>query len=72
MKRITSAVSAAVMVFAVIFIVFPAAAHARAVVPVEDARFDVAGTIKDNLKIYVSKDVVIHLNSGKSLDLGSG
>jgi hypothetical protein len=68
MKRITRAVSASVMAFAVIITVFPAAALARAVIPVEDARFDVAGTIKDNLKIYVGKDVVIHLNSGKSLE----
>ncbi len=69
MKRVIRDVSAAVvavMLFVTIFIVFPAAVHARSVAPVDDAKFDVASTIKDNLKIYVGKDVVIHLSSGKS------
>lgn len=68
MKKVTRAVSAAVvsvMLFAAVFTVFPEAVQARSVVPVEDSKFDVAGTVKDNLKIYVGKDVVIHLSSGK-------
>jgi len=68
MKRVIRTVSAAVaavMLFAS-FIIFPTVAQARSVAPVEDAKFDVASTIKDNLKFYVGKDVVIYLSSGKS------
>lgn len=60
-----SAAVVAVMLFAT-FIIFPTVAQARSVEPVEGAKYDVASTIKDNLKFYVGKDVVIYLSSGKS------
>jgi hypothetical protein len=65
--RIALAAVAAVVLFAAMFVICPVAAQARSAVAVEGAKFDTAGTIKDNLKIYVGKDVVIHLRSGKSV-----
>ena len=69
MKRATQRTLTAVLVimlFAAIFFISPAAAQDRSAVAIESAKFDTAGSIKDNLKIYAGKDVVIHLRSGKS------
>lgn len=55
----------AVMLMAVMY-VSPAAAQARSVTLVEGAKYDTSSSLKDNLKIYVGKDVVVHLRSGKS------
>src|SRR5512133_3490610 len=57
----------AVMLFAGLLVTYPAAAQARAATAVEGAKFDTGSSIKDNLKIYIGKDVVIHLRSGKSI-----
>lgn len=57
----------AVMLFAGLFAACPQAAEARGAAAVEGAKFDTDSSIKDNLKIYIGKDVVIHLRSGKSI-----
>jgi len=61
----TLAAEMVIMLFAAIYFISPAAAQARSTVAIESAKFDTASSIKDNLKIYVGKDVVIHLRSGK-------
>ena len=62
------------MVLAVLFLLalsvtYPTQAQAqpRSVTPVEGAKFDALSTMKDNLRMFIGKDVVIHLRSGKSL-----
>ncbi len=55
------------MMFADLWVAYPAAAQARAATAVEGARFDTGSSIKDNLKSYTGRDVVIHLRSGKSI-----
>jgi hypothetical protein len=65
MKRTFQTASgiAAAIFFASAFIDFPA--EARSLTVVEDASFSVSGSITDNLKTYLGKDVVIYLRSGK-------
>lgn len=46
--------------------VFHLEAEAKAAVAVEGAKFDTSLSLADNLKIYVGKDVIVHLRSGKS------
>lgn len=58
---------AVIMLFGIVFVISPAAAQARSAVAVEGAKFDTAGSMKDNLKTFIGKDVVIHLRSGKTL-----
>ena len=53
-----------VMLIAIMY-VFPATVQARSVTVVEGAKYDAAGSMKDNLRIYLGKDIVIHLRSGK-------
>ncbi|NPU84439.1 MAG: hypothetical protein HPY65_08105 [Syntrophaceae bacterium] len=65
--RIVFAVAAAVVLFAAVSVLCPVAAQARSAVAVEGAKFETAGSIRDNLKIYAGKNVVIHLRSGKTL-----
>ncbi len=70
MKRtdqITSVAVVAVVLFAARFAIYPAAAQARSAVAVEGAKFETASSIKDNLKTYIGKDIVIHLRSGKTI-----
>jgi hypothetical protein len=62
-KIVSGAVFAAIL-FVAISAVFTATAQAGPIVPVESAKFNVSGSIKDNLKTYVGKDVLIHLRSG--------
>lgn len=64
--QITAGAVAVIMLFAAMLFIFPAAAQARSVTAVEGAKFDTGSSLKDNLKIYVGKDAVIHLRSGKS------
>jgi hypothetical protein len=45
----------------------PSESHARSVVPVEGAKFDISLSLFDNLKSYTGKDVVVHLKSGDTL-----
>ncbi|HQL00405.1 MAG TPA: hypothetical protein PK090_06510 [Smithellaceae bacterium] len=45
----------------------PAAAQGRSATPVEGASFNVSASLKDNLKTYAGKEVVLHLKSGKTL-----
>ncbi|MEI6609825.1 MAG: hypothetical protein WCO53_08780 [Deltaproteobacteria bacterium] len=69
MKRETKILSGAVLImflFAAGFIVSPVIAQPRSAVAVQDAKYDVSSSIKDNLKTYVGKDVLIHLRSGKT------
>lgn len=70
MKRtdqITSVAVVAVMLFAAMFAIYPTAVQARSAVAVEGAKFETDSSIKDNLKTYIGKDVVIHLRSGKTI-----
>jgi hypothetical protein len=69
MKRASMIVSGAVVViflFVAIIIVSPAVAQAGTAIPVQGANFNVSSSMKDNLKTYVGKDVLIHLRSGKT------
>ena len=69
MKRASLIVSGAVLavfLFTAIFIISTVSAQAGPAVPVQGAKFDVSSSIKDNLKAYVGKDVLIHLRSGKT------
>ena len=43
-----------------------AQAQAKKPSPVEGASFDSSAAMADNLKIYIGKDVIVHLRSGKS------
>ncbi|MFO7568708.1 MAG: hypothetical protein R6W75_02835 [Smithellaceae bacterium] len=45
----------------------PVSAQGRSASPVEGASFTISASIKDNLKLYTGKDLVIHLKSGKTL-----
>jgi hypothetical protein len=56
-----------VILFAAISVALPAAVQAKPPVAVEGANFNVSSSINDNLKIYVGKDVLIHLRSGKTI-----
>ncbi len=64
--RIALTILAAIMLLAVGFILSPAVAQARSVTVLEGAKFDTASSIKDNLKTFAGRDVVVHLRSGKS------
>jgi len=64
--KIASGAVFAVILFAAIFIVFPASAQTRSAVPVPGAKFEVSFSIQENLKTYIGKDVLIHLRSGKT------
>jgi len=64
--KIASGAVLAVFLFVAIFMIFPATAQTRSLVVVQGAQFDVSSSIKDNLKIYAGKDVLIHLRSGKT------
>lgn len=69
MKRTGRSASGAILVLMLIVaisFIYPVAVQARPVVALEDASFNVSGSIKDNLKAYVGKDVLIHLRSGKT------
>ena len=46
---------------------FQAHAQAKAVTPLEGAKFDTAASLADNLKTYAGKDVIVHLRSGKTI-----
>ena len=65
-NRNASGVILAFMLIVAISFIYPVAVQARSVVALEEASFNVSGSIKDNLKTYVGKDVLIHLRSGKS------
>jgi small nuclear ribonucleoprotein (snRNP)-like protein len=64
--KIVSGAVVAVFLFVAIFIIFPVTAQAGPSVPVAGAKFNVSSSLKDNLKIYLGKDVLIHLRSGKT------
>ncbi len=68
-KTIKSAVVAllAVILFVAISFYFPEAAQARSALALEGVSFNVSSSMKDNLKTYIGKDVLIHLRSGKTL-----
>ena len=69
MKRATMIVSGAVLavfLFTAIFIISTASAQSRSATAVPGAKFEVSSSIKDNLKTYIGKDVLIHLRSGKT------
>lgn len=51
----------------VIFLTFQTEVDAKSVTTLEGAKFDVSISLKDNLKIYIGKDVFVHLRSGKTI-----
>ncbi len=57
----------AAILFSTLFLLLHAGAEARSTIVVEGAKFDVSVSMKDNLKVYAGKDVIIHLRSGKTL-----
>jgi hypothetical protein len=69
MKRITMITSAAVLaafLFTAIFIISAVSAQAKSATAVPGADFQVSFSIKDNLKTFMGKDVLLHLRSGKT------
>jgi small nuclear ribonucleoprotein (snRNP)-like protein len=69
MKRANMIVSGAVLavfLFTAIFIISTASAQSRTATPVPGAKFEVSFSMKENLKAYIGKDVLIHLRSGKT------
>ena len=69
MKRasmIASAAVLAVFLFTAIFIVSTASAQTKSAGTVQGAKFEVSFSMKENLKAYIGKDVLIHLRSGKT------
>jgi small nuclear ribonucleoprotein (snRNP)-like protein len=67
MKRATIILSGAVLavfLFTAIFIISTAAAQTRSATAVPGAKFEVSFSMKENLKAYIGKDVLIHLRSG--------
>ena len=64
--RIAWPVLLAVILLAAVSAGFPAEAEARKAVAVEGAMFETTHSIRDNLKVYSGKEVVIHLRSGKT------
>jgi hypothetical protein len=67
MKMRMSVIHAVILCSALVLLLH-AGAEARSVVTVEGAAFDVSVSMKDNLKVYMGKDVVVHLRSGKTLE----
>lgn len=65
LKTASATMIAALIFFAVAFVYFPSAGEARSLSPVKDAAFSVSASIRDNLKNYQGKDVVVYLRSGK-------
>ncbi|MFC1885007.1 DUF6897 domain-containing protein [Thermodesulfobacteriota bacterium] len=45
---------------------FPLESQARSATPVEGAKFDTSFSLADNLKMYMGKNIIVHLKSGKS------
>ena len=69
MKRASMIVSGAVLavfLFTAIFIISTASAQSRAATAVPGAKFKASFSMKENLKAYIGKDVLIHLRSGKT------
>jgi len=69
MKKATKSASGTVLIvilFVAISFCFPLLVQARSVLALEGVNFNVSGSIKDNWKTYVGKDVLIHLRSGKT------
>jgi len=66
-RKVCMSVAYAFILFTALFFVLHSAAEARTTVAVEGVKFDVSLSMKDNLKSYVGKDVVVHLRSGKTL-----
>ncbi|MGV8079829.1 MAG: hypothetical protein AB2L22_07195 [Syntrophales bacterium] len=65
-ERIAWPALLAVILLAAVSAGFPAEVQARKAVAVEGATFETAHSIRDNLKVYAGRDVVIHLRSGKT------
>jgi hypothetical protein len=49
------------------FLLEPAQAQPKKVTALEGAIFNTAASMQDNLKIYVGKDIFVHLKSGKTI-----
>ncbi|MEJ2170825.1 MAG: hypothetical protein P8X90_35485 [Desulfobacterales bacterium] len=56
----------AVTVCSGVSLFFPLESQARTATPVKGAKFDTSFSLADNLKMYVGKNIIVHLKSGKS------
>ena len=63
--KTSTALLLTVLFFSAVLAMAPTA-QARSITPVEGAKFDTAGSMNDNLKSLMDKDVVIHVRSGKT------
>jgi small nuclear ribonucleoprotein (snRNP)-like protein len=59
-------VVAAFMFFSASLFLPMAGAQAKSVTPIEGVKFEVQNALGDNLKLFVGKDVHVHLRSGKT------
>jgi small nuclear ribonucleoprotein (snRNP)-like protein len=68
MKKAKMVSSAGIVLFLLIFaasVTLPATVEAQ-VVPFQGVNFDVFDTLKGNLKMFIGKDVYVHLRSGNT------
>jgi hypothetical protein len=68
--RRTNGISLKVIIVATLFsLLFLALyAEAKSIVPIEGPKFDVSLSMKENLKLFIGRDVFVHLRSGKTLE----
>ena len=67
MKRTNKICLTAIIVTMLFSLLFPGLyAEAKSIEPIEGAKFDISVSMKDNLKLFVGKDVSIHLRSGRT------
>ena len=67
MKRTTKISLKVIIVAALVSLLFLGlVAEAKSIVPIEGAKFDVSLSMKDNLKLFIGKDVFVYLRSGKT------
>jgi len=69
MKRTTKISLKVIIVAALVSLLFLGLyveAEAKSIVPIEGPKFDVSLSMKDNLKLFIGKDVFVYLRSGKT------
>lgn len=67
--RRTNGMSLKVIIVATLFslLFLGRVAEAKSIVPIEGAKFDVSLSMKENLNLFIGRDVFVHLRSGKTL-----
>jgi hypothetical protein len=68
--RRTNGISLKVIIVATLFslLFLGLYAEAKSIVPIEGPKFDVSLSMKENLKLFIGRDVFVHLRSGKTLE----